>query len=81
MSEKMAFKLPVGGSLADKVAGGGRMEKTPVTPTSPANFDFLMRRASAVYEAQFEVILVRLVVCTSACMQYVQLAITTAECW
>ena len=31
------------------------MAQSANTPTSPANYDFLMRRASTVYEAQFEV--------------------------
>lgn len=32
------------------------MAQSANTQTSPANYDFLMRRASAVYEAQFEVL-------------------------
>lgn len=68
MSEKMEFKLPIkaAGSLAESIAAGAasKMAKTAGTPTSPANYDFLMRRASAVYEAQFEVIFqVRLWAC------------------
>lgn len=49
----MDFKLPLKevGKL-DTTASSGTMAQSP---TSPANYDFLMRRASAVYEAQFEV--------------------------
>lgn len=50
----MELKLPLN-RTAGTAADLGKMDQSPVTPSSPANYDFLMRRASAVYEAQFEV--------------------------
>ncbi len=52
----MEFKFPFAGETSNSgSASGGKMAQSPVTPSSPANYDFLMRRASAVYEAQYEV--------------------------
>lgn len=55
ITDAMEFKLPLQSGSSSSASESGKMTQSPATPSSPANYDFLMRRASAVYEAQFEV--------------------------
>ena len=51
----MELKFAAAIRTSDSSSTSGKMAQSPAAPSSPANYDFLMRRASAVYEAQFEV--------------------------
>ena len=64
----MELKFPIGGGASNSGnTSGGKMAQSPATPSSPANYDFLMRRASAVYEAQFEVSSLPVPACNAVC--------------
>ena len=82
--DPMEFKLPLASGTSDSSsASGGKMAQSPAAPSSPANYDFLMRRASAVYEAQFEVSVMILLyylylACNAVCSKNPQQCATTA---